>query len=162
MTHPGDRPRGAPPAAKPALAAWYLLVGMTCVGIAEFLPLFTGGDHGAFFMVGWPVAVAVIIPIIGGIGAGKLWAVRLFRWTVYGAAACYLPILGIAIYAFLGNAPREHDPLAPYMAEMQFIFSVVEAIALYVLFRAFRRVRWLDPRSLPKEWEPPGRPVRFP
>ncbi|GGF20335.1 hypothetical protein GCM10011611_27900 [Aliidongia dinghuensis] len=113
-------------------------------------------------MVGWPVAAALGLTVLGGMGSGKLWAVRLFRWSVYAAVACYLPLLGAAIYAFVGDAPRQQDPLAPDSAIVGFIFLAVEAVALFVLFRAFRRVRWLDPRSLPKEWEPPGRPVRFP
>ena len=158
MATPGDRPRGAPRAAVPALVAWYLLIGITCVEIAEFLPFFTGSDHGAFLLPGWVSAAVLVLLVIVGIGGGKLWAVRLFRWAVYGAAACYLPILGIAIYAFVGEGPQQQDSLAPDMAIMQFILSALELIAFFVLFRAFARVRWLDPRSLPKEWEPPARP----
>ena len=162
MAQPGNRPRGAPREAKPAVAAWYLLIIMTFASIAEFLPFLTGSEHSAFLMVGWPIAGVLAITVFVGMGAGKLWAVRLFRWSTYGAALFYLPLLIAAIYAFTNDAALQQDSLAPDTAIMQFIISALEPIAFFVLFRAFRRVRWLDPQSLPKEWEPPGPPVRFP
>ncbi|WP_229743715.1 hypothetical protein [Aliidongia dinghuensis] len=90
------------------------------------------------FLVGWPLTTAFIITVAGGMGAGKLWAVRLFRWSAYGAAACYLPLLGVAIYAFTADAPRQLAPLAPDTAITQFIISALELIAFFVLFRALR------------------------
>jgi hypothetical protein len=151
---PGDRPRGAPRAAVSALVAWYLVIGLTIVEIAEFLPILLGVEHGSFLLPGIVVASAFILSAIIGIGQGKLWAVRLFRWSVYAAAGCYLPILAMALYAFLGAGPRQLDPTAPDMAIVQFIFSALEPIGFVILFRALAKVRWLDPTSLPREWEP--------
>jgi hypothetical protein len=45
---------------------------------------------------------------------------------------------------------------------MQFLFCALEPIAFFILFRALRRVRWLDPKSLPHEWEPPSVSMRYP
>lgn len=159
---PGDRPRGAPTSARPALVAWYLLVGSTVTNIASLAPFATGAEHGSYLIVGVIIASLLILLPVGGMGQGKLWAVRAFRFGAYATLACYPPILAAAFYLFFGEAPRLQDPTAPDMAVIQFIFCALELIAFFILFRALRQVRWLDPNSLPHEWEPPSGPIRYP
>jgi hypothetical protein len=138
------------------------LVGATVTNISWLAPFATGSAHGAYILIGWITAsVVLLLPIIG-MGQGKLWAVRAFRFGAYAALICYLPILAAAFYLFFGEAPRLQDPMAPDMAVIQFIFCALEPIAFFILFRALRRVRWLDPNSLPHEWEPPSAPIRYP
>ncbi|ABM49453.1 hypothetical protein BMA10247_A1055 [Burkholderia mallei NCTC 10247] len=87
-----------------------------------------------------------------GMGRGKLWAVRLFRWPSYGAIVCYLPILAAGVLLDAGSTPIDSG-----LAWAILGFAVVKLPCLFIIYRALKQVRWLDPASLPHEWEPSAR-----
>lgn len=154
---PGNRPRGAPRGALKGVAAWYLLVGASVVELANLLPFATGAGPTSYMIAGVALAAVVTVTVTGGIGAGRLWAVRLFRWTSLVAAGLYLPILAAGIWLDSGDPPPDGG-----LAFVIFSFAVLKLGCLALLFATLRRVRWLDPSSLPHEWEPPSAPVRYP
>ena len=154
---PGDRPRGAPRVAIKGFVAWYLVIGASCAELANLVPFVTGAGPTAYMIAGVVAASLIIVTITVGLGLGRLWAVHLFRATALIGAILYLPILGAGIWLDSGD-----PPLDPGLGFVIFVFAAMKLIGLAVLFDTLRRVRWLDPASLPHEWEPPSVPMRYP
>lgn len=154
---PGNRPRYAPMAAARLMGLWYVLILFSFEPIANFLPYATGAGPLDYVDTGFVTVCAFILPVAFGLRAGKLWAVRLFNWSAWAMLISYPILLAAAFYLFFGEAPSAQDPLAPGLGFVQFIVSALEPIGFFFLFRGLRRVRWLDPASLPHEWEPPAR-----
>ncbi|WP_282512248.1 hypothetical protein [Burkholderia cepacia] len=147
---PGDRPRGGPRPVIVAAVGFFLGVGFSITELILGMASAFGIDHGDVLLPGWILISVIMMPVGVGMGAGKLWAVRLFRWLSFGAMALYLPLLGLAFYLHAGPAPID-----PGQAIVMFVSAVVKLPPLFILYRAIRTVRWLDPDSLPHEWEPP-------
>ncbi|VWC74152.1 hypothetical protein BLA39750_00753 [Burkholderia lata] len=147
---PGDRPRGGPRPVIVAGIAFFFGVGFSLSELILGMASALGIDHGDVLLPGWVLISVIMMPVVVGMGAGKLWAVRLFRWLSFGAMALYLPLLGLAFYLHAG--PQAIDS---GQAVVMFVMAVVKLPPLFILYRAIRTVRWLDPASLPHEWEPP-------
>ena len=144
-------------AAARLMGLWFGLFLFSFAPIANFLPFVTGAGSLDYVDAGFVIGVAFMIPEVLGLRAGKLWAVRLFNWSAWAMLISYPILLAAAFYLFFGERPSAQDPLAPDLAITQFIVSALEPIGFFFLFRGLRRVRWLDPASLPHEWEPPAR-----
>jgi hypothetical protein len=151
---PGDRPRGAPREAAIAGGLFCAVVALLLAELYGVLSDLTGYDFGAFMLVEVAIGSAMLLVIAGGVGSGKLWAVRLFRWSTHVAALLYVLIFACAIYLVAGKAPVDSG-----LGWVVFIASLVELPLFFVIYRALNRVRWLDPKSLPSEWEAPARSV---
>lgn len=148
---PGDRPRGAPSNAIGAIVAFYFAVGLTVFEALGCLADVAGFAFDGFLLVQLAVVVAVLLPILIGLGGGRLWAVRLFRAIACAAVlACPVVIL-YAIHLVAGK-----PPLDPGLGWVIIVLAIAQIAAFVVIFRGLRRVRWLDPASLPDEWEPPA------
>lgn len=124
--------------------------------IELLLPYLSGASPTAYMLPGLIFAFCATIPVIIGLRYGKIWSIRVFRITSYLMAVCYFPILASTFYLWLWKGALKVDSLAPDLAIMFFIFSAIEPVGFFFLFRALKRVRWLDPTSLPHEWEPPA------
>ncbi|WP_460908128.1 hypothetical protein [Paraburkholderia jirisanensis] len=146
---PGNRPRGAPRQAAIAAGAFFLGGGLTFSEIVEATTSLTTIRFDDLFLPAWIALSIIMLTFSIGMGAGKLWAVRLFRWLSFGAMALYVPLLLLALY--LNAGPR---PIDPGFAPVMFVFAVIKAPCFVIIYRAIRQLRWLDPRSLPHEWEP--------
>lgn len=157
---PGDRPPILPWAAIPAYAIWFLLMGSDAAEIAALLPYVTRVAPFSYKLQELFIVSAIVLSIMIGMRYGKLWSVLLFRYCYYTAAAVYIPILGAAFYLRASSEALQIDPYAPYLGNVIFVFSAFELIGFFIVFRALKRVRWLDPNSLPHEWEPPANPRR--
>lgn len=157
---PGNRPPILPQAALLAGAAWYLLATFIGAEIALLMPYVTGAAPVAYEFELLVVGVFIVFPVAYGMRNGKLWAVRLFNYISYAMAVLYVPILISTFYLWFSGAALKVDALAPDLAIVFWIFSGIELVGFSVLFRALKRVRWLDPNSLPHEWEPPANPRR--
>lgn len=147
---PGDRPRGTPAQAVLAGGAFFVAAGFTFVelvyGIASLMHV---GDE-VVMLPTWIVLSIVMLTVGIGVGRGKLWAVRLFRWLSFVSMALYLPLLVLALYLNAGPIPIDRG-----LAVVMFVSAVVKLLPFIIIYRALRKVRWLDPDSLPHEWEPP-------
>jgi hypothetical protein len=80
---PGDRPRGAPREAAIAGGLFCAVVALLLAELYGVLSDLTGYDFGAFMLVEIVIGSAMLLVIAGGVGSGKLWAVRLFRLPVH-------------------------------------------------------------------------------
>jgi len=149
---PGNRPPGAPRQAAIAGGAFFLAAGFTFAELLYGAASLAGVSQPEVILPGWIVLAIVMLTVAIGVGQGKLWAVRLFRRLSYGAMACYLPILALAFYLNAGAAPIDTG-----LAWVMFIFAVIKLPCFVIIYRALKQVRWLDPESLPHEWEPSAR-----
>ncbi len=72
-----------------------------------------------------------------------------------GLAAAFIAFdVGVGLllsFAVIGRS--RHDVLN---GEFLLIGSAILAVPCAFLFRSIIRTRWLDPRSLPEDWEPPA------
>ncbi|GAB2914203.1 hypothetical protein GCM10027093_60870 [Paraburkholderia jirisanensis] len=152
---PGNRPPGAPRQAAVAGGAFFLGAGLTFAELVASIASFMGISYDDLILPGWIVLSVIMLTVGIGIGGGKLWAVKLFRWLSFGAIALYLPLIAFALYLNAGSAPIDID-----LARVMYVFAVVKLPALVVIYKAIRQVRWLDPKSLPHEWEPSARQQR--
>lgn len=148
---PGDRPRGAPANAIGAIVAFYFAAGLTVFEVLGCLADVAAFSFDGFLLVQLAIVVAVLLPILIGLGAGRLWAVRLFRAIARATAfACPIVIL-YAIHLVSGK-----PPLDPGLGWIIIALAIAQIAAFVVIFRALARVRWFDPASLSHEWEPPA------
>lgn len=149
---PGNRPPRAPWPAASAGAIFCLVACMILIEIYLCLSdLLQFNFAGPGFLVMWLGISAILLPVIAGIGRGKLWAVKLLRWSTYALTAAYPAVLAYAVEMYSGTSPFGRP-----FAWITFIFSAIQLPLFFVIYRAFTRVRWLDPGSLPTEWEPPS------
>ena len=152
---PGNRPPGAPQAAVSALMAFFVVEGFTLIELYGCLANVLGFDFSSgYLLVEIMVGATLMLITVIGMSRGKLWAVKLFRGITHAAAALYPAILAYAIYLDSGKTPID-----PAGAWITFALSILQIPAFFVIYRAFKRVRWLDPKSLPQEWEPPARQI---
>ncbi|CAB3727553.1 hypothetical protein LMG24076_05184 [Trinickia soli] len=148
---PGNRPRGAPQAAVGALMAFFVIGAFTLVELYGCLANFLGFEFSnGFLLVEIAVATAFLLSVLIGIGGGKLWAVKLVRWSTYAFTTAYPAILVGSIVLY-GKTPS-----GSALAWVFFGLAIVQIPAFFVMYSAFARIRWLDPKSLPSEWEPPS------
>lgn len=154
---PGNRPPYAPMVAARLIGLWGILLLISFGPIANCLPFATGAGSLDYVDAGFVITCAFFFTQGLGLRAGKLWAVRMFNWSSWAMIIYYPFDLAVALYLFFGEAPSAQDPLAPGLGVVLFFFCALEPIGFFFLFRGLRRVRWLDPASLPHEWEPPAR-----
>jgi hypothetical protein len=98
------------------------------------------------------IAACFMLMVLVGLGlrAGKLWAVKLLRRATHTAALLYPAVIACSIWLASGTRPRN-----PAFVWVVLVLALVQIPAFIVIYRTFAIVRWLDPRSLPHEWEPP-------
>ncbi|WP_232288888.1 DUF4728 domain-containing protein [Burkholderia oklahomensis] len=150
---PGNRPSCASPQAIPAGMAFFVAVSTTAMALFDCLgdvARFTAENHRLEEIVVGTAAMLVV-----GIGKGKRRAVRLFRWLSYAGMAALLAVLAFGVFLAAGA-----HPVDPGFAWIIFAFAVVQIPLYFVIYRALKRVRWLDPESLPHEWESSAREAR--
>lgn len=149
---PENRPPRAPWSAAFASAGFCLVAAMILIEVYLCLSdLLQFNFAGPGFLGMWVGISAILLSFIVGIGRGKLWAVKLLRWSTYVLTALYPVVLVYAVEMYSGTSP-----FGKPFAWITFIFSAIQLPLFFQIYRAFRRVRWLDPKSLPSEWEPPS------
>lgn len=154
---PGDRPRGAP---RRALAA-----GFSSFFLAFFLPSLAVELFGAWHGEGLSLLIrnipwlvigeaAIFIPIWVGLGQGRLWAVRAFR-----VAGWLLVLLCVVLFACaaLMSSGVVAGTSRNWRFDVQYVFYFLLPLIVgaILLAHGLLRVAWLNPNSLPSEWEPP-------
>lgn len=139
------------------MGAIFAFAGIVLLLLAELsgcLADIGGFDYGGLMLMEFVGGAAILLSAIGGMGEGKLWAVKLFRWSTHAAVGLYLAIVACGIYIYARETSADTA-----LAWVIFILAIIQLPGFFVIYRAFRRVRWLDPKSLPHEWEPPARQV---
>lgn len=151
---PGNRPRGAPPPAARAAGAFAVVFALLLAELYGCLSDLVDFDFGSFMLVEIVVGVTLLLLLLGGLSTGKLWVIRLFRASCYLAALLYLIVIACGAYLYSGKTPIDSG-----LALVILVLSIVQLPLFIVIYRAFALVRWLDPRSLPSEWEAPTRSI---
>jgi len=151
---PGDRPRGAPLPAARAAGAFAVLFALLLAELYGCLSDLVDFDFGSFMLVEIVVGVTILLLLLGGLSTGKLWVIRMFRASSYLAALSYLIVIACGAYLYSGKTPIDSG-----LALVILVLSIVQLPLFIVIYRAFTLVRWLDPRSLPMEWEAPTRSI---
>lgn len=148
---PGNRPRGAPLPAARAAGAFAVVFALLLAELYGCLSDLAGFDFGRFMLAEIIVGVTIVLLILGGLSSGKIWVIRLFRWSTFLAAALYFVVIACGAYLYSGKTPIDSG-----LALVILVLSIVQLPLFIVIYRAFARVRWLDPKSQPSEWEAPA------
>lgn len=104
-----------------------------------------------YFYVGKIIFLPVLIGFIGlGLiaNSGKLVFIKLIRYIAIFLTLLYFFVL---IIDFLQIYFLETDRVFPVIIES--VILILFSPLLYFMRRDFHRSRWLDPMSLPHEWE---------
>ncbi|MBN3854821.1 hypothetical protein G3N59_15665 [Paraburkholderia sp. Ac-20340] len=150
---PGNRPPGAPWGAAIAAGAFFLAAGGTLVEVYSCFADFAGFPFEQYMLEEIGIAAALMLLIGMGCRSGKLWAIRLFRWSTHAAACLFIAMAICAVWFATGTPARD-----PAFSFVFVLLAVLQIPAFIIVYRQFARVRWLDPKSLPFEWELPARP----
>lgn len=132
--------------------AFFVVEGLTLIGLYGCLARLIGFDFSSgYLLVEIMVAAGFLLFTFVGLSRGKLWAVKLFRWSTHAFAVACPVIIAYSLFIY---ARRPEDSA---LAVILLVLAVFQLPAFFVIYRSFARVRWLDPVSLPSEWEPPAR-----
>ncbi|WP_427978300.1 hypothetical protein [Acidocella sp.] len=82
------------------------------------------------------------------LNTGKLVFVKLFRTLAVLVSAAYVGVILLGIFELL-----YYKWDRPVIAAIGLIMLVMFSPAQFLMWRDLRRCRWLDPDSLPDEWE---------
>ncbi len=155
INQPGDRQPGLPRAAVlPCAGIIFVLLVVSVSLVGDYSFIFSSEPEAflhnvRYLYIGVPVT---IVPLVYVFKSGKLWAIRLIRTLVRVANAIYgLAIVLAAVSAYLSTED----------SWLYFLLVPLPALALaaplvYLMNTKMARCRWLDPHSLPHEWELPA------
>jgi len=140
----------------PAFSGWAFLILVVPIGITLEIAAYFD-NFGIYYQnAQWlflgvmPVFMSTLILM----GQGKLLGVRLFNIESWLLIAAYIPMTVAAIALALGVVPGckygvEHEA----SLQVAFVCVIVGAVCTVLILHGLRHVRWLDPKSLPHEWE---------
>ncbi len=114
------------------------------------IALGAGSNADEFFSLGEIVLfplVAVVVLILILLNTGKLWIVRAFRSLAVIVSVCYAVAIVVDAIAALSKMGVSGAGIID--AGLLILISPL----MFFMWRAFHRCRWLDPKSLPHEWE---------
>ena len=151
---PGNRPRGAPLPAARAGGAFAVVFALLLAEFYGCLSDLVEFDFGRFMLAEIVIGATILLLLLGGLSSGKLWVIRLFRASSYLAALLYVVVIACGVYLYSGKTPIDSG-----LALVILVLSMIQLPLFIVIYRAFAHVRWLDPRSLPSEWEAPTRSI---
>lgn len=155
---PQDRPAlSLPRAGAAALVGYYILWGLAPVMLfLNIQNVAAGGDPASapvLLMV--PIIAGPALMVVLGIRWGKIWALKLLRllsWLGVAAVAAGTAISALVLAGFPGGEGQRDKVINAQFTFIELIFFVPLG---WWLLRKIYTVRWLDPKSLPSEWEPP-------
>lgn len=151
------RTGGLPKAGIPAFVSLYLLLGVVPAVLLMISGDLVGSDGDVLLENFWAylgaVSILLLLTIVG-LKRGDVWGIRLFR----AVARC---LMAMMVFTFVAGLLLGTRVMGGRIAGAQEsgLFSLVAIVACcipaWLLLSGLRHVRWLDPRSLPSEWEPP-------
>jgi hypothetical protein len=157
---PTDRPSLSSPSEVKVVGVWlYFTWGTVPALWLMSAPQMIGIDGDWLLdhlLIYWPVdgltCIAMIFTFRGSLRG--LWILRSAALSMTALAIAGLLGNGLVALGLLGAGTR-HAELSGQFGALCFLLAGLPFSCL--LLRGVTRVRWLDPRSLPEEWEPPMR-----
>jgi len=118
--------------------------------VINIVVLVAGDNADEYFRLGetvfFPlVAFVVLIGVL--LNTGKLWFVKAFRIMAVIVTVAYAAAILVDIFVALVIAGDGFEGI------FETGFLVLFSPLIFLMWRDFRRCRWLDPNSLPHEWE---------
>ncbi|HET6608952.1 MAG TPA: hypothetical protein VFG62_19920 [Rhodopila sp.] len=147
---PGNRPSGIPGNARFAGAGVMSGIMFIVIALCADYSVYTNrsADYFGVFTLLFIPLVIVSVAIAWLLNTGKLAFVKLFGKLAIIVSTAYVGTILLSIFQVL-----YYKWDRPVMAAIGIIILVVFSPMQFLMWRDFRRCRWLDPRSLPGEWE---------
>jgi len=138
------------------VSGWAFLICLVPTGILAEIGAYQNDFGVYFYNTQWlfvgilPVFMVTLILI----GQGKLFGVRLLNLESRLLIAAYIPMTLVAIAFSLGIMPGHHFGTEYRVClGTAFVCVITCAVCIVLILHGLRYVRWLDPKSLPHEWE---------
>ncbi|MDE2319296.1 MAG: hypothetical protein KGK02_06315 [Rhodospirillales bacterium] len=147
---PGNRPYGMPGNARFAGGGVAIGIMFIVINLAGNYSVYTnvpGNYFGVIDIVLFPLGVLCgLLALL--LNTGKLIIIKLYRKLAMLVSVGYVGaiLLNVAQIVYY-----KWD--RPVMAAIGTIILLLVSPVLFLMWRDFRRSRWLDPQSLPSEWE---------
>ena len=159
MTPPAapHRPKGLPAAAIPAFISLYLLLGAVPAMALMVSGYFFGSAQDALmtnFLPYLAVVSILMLTVIVGLRRGDLWGIRLFRGLAW-VLITMIGVVALAGFALWSGGVGHGLTGAKETGAFILVAAALCCVPAFILLRGLSRARWLDPLSLPNEWEPP-------
>ena len=151
------RPKGLPAAAIPAFISLYVLLGAVPALALMVSGYFFGSAEDALMANFFPYLAVVsilMLTVIVGLRRGDLWGIRLFRGLAWVLVAMIVAVALAGLALWRSGVGRGLTG-AKESGAFALIAAALCCAPAFVILRGLHRVRWLDPLSLPNEWEPP-------
>lgn len=153
---PRDRPRGAPTAALYKVACICLLSAL----VPDTAWLLFGAEQNSYYFalkhIGlfFPLQIVIMLAVMTMTALGKRKGVFMMYWGGYGIMALYLAnliaFLWLSTTIFFTKPYHYQAGTALIMAA---VFLAIGGPMVILGWNGLRHIRWLDPNSLPHEWE---------
>lgn len=147
---PGNRPSGIPGNARFAGGGVIIGIIFIVINLAADYSVYTNnpGDYfGSLTPVFFPmVFICVLLAFL--LNTGKLIFVKLYRQLAVIVTAAYIGSILLNTGMIL-----DYGLDRAFLAMIGAIILVLLSPVLFLMWRDFRRSRWLDPNSMPSEWE---------
>jgi hypothetical protein len=134
-----------------AILAFSLIVVSLLAELGGCLADLAGLDYAMLIPVEIVAGTTILLLALGGMGSGKLWGIKFFRVMTRVATGIYLATVVYGLYVWFRPASGDAT-----LATVILVIAIIQLPLFFVIYRALARVRWLDPKSLPHEWEPPA------
>ncbi|MDE1896943.1 MAG: hypothetical protein KGH91_07705 [Rhodospirillales bacterium] len=147
---PGNRPYGMPGNARFAGAGVAIGIIFIVINLAANYSVYTnvpGSYFGVIEVVLIPLGVLCgLLALL--LNTGKLIIIKLYRKLAMLVSVGYVGVILLNIAQII-----YYKWDRPVMAVICTIILLLVSPILFLMWRDFRRSRWLDPASLPSEWE---------
>jgi hypothetical protein len=128
-------------------AATGFVFGVIFIAV-DIIAIIAGENADLYFTLAEYIFLPLIIlafAVLFLLSSGRLLFVRLFRWSAIALTLAYLAAIAWDALLYL----RQGLPTPVLAGGILVLFSPL----LMMMWRDLRRSRWLDPSSLPHEWE---------
>ncbi len=131
------------------LPVWLMMIGSDLYVIYNHLDFMVAADQIVWI---FPVSLLLNVPMSIPLAYGRVYAIYYFRWFGFLLMSFHIFLGVIAVLLWNSGTYVRESGLGP----MFLLIVLVATSPLTILYiRALLYVRWLDPRSLPQEWELP-------
>jgi hypothetical protein len=148
LAAPADRPAGLPGNARFAAAG--LAFGIIFI-VTDIIAVFAGNDMTVYGDLATETAVPLIVAVVLTIwllNRGRLALIKFCRRLAVAVTVAYVAAI-VVDAARVALYPLDSVLLSGVAGVLLAVFSPLQVL----MWRDFRRCRWLDPRALPHEWE---------